>query len=204
LRKALRAAYGLPGVFPPSQINGRWVIDGALVNPLPVSVARAMDARIVIAINLHGQYFDPYTPKNNPANENSLNSLDASLDQENSNSAPQPANKKFQGKIHGGFARNAILNRFISSAPKDKSADKANAQAAPGLGEVLISSFNISMDRTTRSRLAADPADIMITPKVSHIPLLGFDEAETLIHQGRLAVDSQADEIIRTIEYLNS
>ncbi|NOU04695.1 MAG: NTE family protein rssA, partial [Hyphomicrobiaceae bacterium] len=50
---AMRASYALPGIFRPVQHHGRWLFDGALVNPIPVSVARALGARYVIAVNLN-------------------------------------------------------------------------------------------------------------------------------------------------------
>ncbi|ABS64270.1 Patatin [Parvibaculum lavamentivorans DS-1] len=59
LIQAIRASYALPGVFPPVAVDGRWLIDGALVNPVPVSVARALGARVVIAVNLNTDPFDP-------------------------------------------------------------------------------------------------------------------------------------------------
>lgn len=54
---AIRASYALPGAFTPINIDGRWLIDGALVNPVPVSVCRALGARLVIAVGLHGDAF---------------------------------------------------------------------------------------------------------------------------------------------------
>ena len=57
LVNALQASFALPGIFRPVQINGRWLIDGALVNPIPVSVCRAFGARIVIAVNLSNDVF---------------------------------------------------------------------------------------------------------------------------------------------------
>ncbi|MEJ8574531.1 patatin-like phospholipase family protein [Microbaculum marinum] len=54
---AMRASYALPGVFRPVKLGARWLIDGALVNPIPVSVCRAMGARLVIAVNLHSDVF---------------------------------------------------------------------------------------------------------------------------------------------------
>ena len=57
LALALRASYALPGIFPPVSIGGRWLVDGALVNPMPVSVARAFGARVVIAVNLNADSF---------------------------------------------------------------------------------------------------------------------------------------------------
>lgn len=49
---AVRASFAMPGVFSPLDIDGRWLTDGALVNPIPVSVCRAFGARIVIAFGL--------------------------------------------------------------------------------------------------------------------------------------------------------
>src|SRR5581483_4307753 len=57
LAEALRASYALPGIFPPVLIGGRWLVDGALVNPVPVSAARALGARVVIAVNLEADRF---------------------------------------------------------------------------------------------------------------------------------------------------
>src|SRR5882762_3733951 len=54
---AMRASYALPGIFAPVLIGDRWLVDGALVNPVPVSVARAMGAEIVIAANLSSDVF---------------------------------------------------------------------------------------------------------------------------------------------------
>ena len=49
----MRASYALPGIFPPVSLDGRWLVDGALVNPVPVSAARVLGARLVIAVNLN-------------------------------------------------------------------------------------------------------------------------------------------------------
>ena len=49
----MRASYALPGIFPPVALDGRWLVDGALVNPVPVSAARVLGARLVIAVNLN-------------------------------------------------------------------------------------------------------------------------------------------------------
>src|ERR1700752_1881896 len=54
---ALRASYALPGIFSPVMIGDRWLVDGALVNPVPVSTARAFGAEIVIAANLSSDVF---------------------------------------------------------------------------------------------------------------------------------------------------
>lgn len=66
LSQALRASYALPGIFPPVKIDGKWLIDGAVVNPIPVSVCRAMGARHVIAVNLNVDALGTGTVIQNP------------------------------------------------------------------------------------------------------------------------------------------
>src|SRR5262249_30670728 len=53
LADALRASYSLPGVFAPVSVGGPWLMDGALVNPVPVAACRALGARVVVAVNLN-------------------------------------------------------------------------------------------------------------------------------------------------------
>ena len=55
LVQAMRASYALPGVFDPVMIDGRWLMDGALVNPIPITAARALEADLVICVNLNGE-----------------------------------------------------------------------------------------------------------------------------------------------------
>src|SRR5260370_2324490 len=57
LSEAMAASYALPGLFPPKLIGGRWLMDGAIVNPLPISAARALGAPLLIALNLHPHNF---------------------------------------------------------------------------------------------------------------------------------------------------
>ncbi len=54
---AIRASYALPGVFKPIHFAQQWLIDGAVVNPIPVSACRAAGARLVIAVNVNADAF---------------------------------------------------------------------------------------------------------------------------------------------------
>lgn len=173
LVEAIEAAYALPGVFPPRAIGGRWLIDGALVNPLPVSVCRALGARIVVAIGLHGD---------------ALGRLGGRAERLEQTAA---AGRQLEAVSRGGLAERLMLKKlFAPTGP------------APGLGTVMLASFNIVMDRITRARLAGDPPDVLVTPQVGHISLLDFDRAEELIALGREAVDYSAPRIARAIEFL--
>ena len=162
----MQAAYALPGIFPPRSVEGRWLIDGALVNPLPVSACRAMGARVVIAIGLHADAFNLGVAQRK-ARFGELQGVDA----EKNAKAAWP--RIFQGNGN-----------------------------APGVGSVMLASFNILMDRITRSRLAGEPPDVLVSPQVGHISLLEFDKADELIALGRKAVDDVRPQIEGALEYL--
>jgi NTE family protein len=49
---AVRASIAIPGIFTPWRVGGRLLVDGGLVNPVPVSTARALGAEFVIAVNV--------------------------------------------------------------------------------------------------------------------------------------------------------
>ncbi|MBY0423469.1 MAG: patatin-like phospholipase family protein [Parvularculaceae bacterium] len=174
LADAIEASYALPGVFPPRLVDGRWLIDGAMVNPLPVSVCRALGARVVIAVGLHSDSFARASVLRREKYEF------AELVDKN------PA--LIKGAVPGGGA--VVRRLFRENGP------------SPGLGAVLLASFNIFMDRITRSRLAGDPPDVLVTPAVGHIGLLEFDRADELIALGREAVDAQADAIKQSMVLL--
>jgi NTE family protein len=161
LLDAVRASYALPGVFPPVCLDGRWLIDGALVNPVPVSVCRALGARLVIAVNLNADAFGRAMP-------------DAPCDSEASNSADE---QELVDGLNG--SRSAAVVRQLFS----------RRNHAPSMLSVMASSLNIVQDRLTRSRLAGEPPDVTITPKLGDIGLLQFDRAAESIAAGEQAVE---------------
>ncbi|HUZ72449.1 MAG TPA: patatin-like phospholipase family protein [Stellaceae bacterium] len=59
LAEAVRASYAIPGVFPPVARHDRWLVDGGLVNPVPVSLCRALGADVTIAVDLRADRFGP-------------------------------------------------------------------------------------------------------------------------------------------------
>ena len=175
LGEAIQAAYALPGVFPPRAIDGRWLIDGALVNPLPVSACRALGARMVIAVGLHADSFGQ----------------GASKRREKYGRVPDSSGAELEEAHGGGLAEKLMMRRLFHAS-----------DSAPGVGTVMLAAFNILMDRVTRSRLAGDPPDVQITPQTGHIGLLDFDRADELISLGREAVDYAVARIDKTTELL--
>ncbi len=155
---AMRASYALPGIFSPVNVNGRWLFDGAMVNPVPVSVCRAFGADIVIAVNLNSDVFGKGTIV--PSHEAK------EIDSEQNDQEP-PVSKSHLGKL-----RTQIFG---------------SGNGAPGLSSVMLDAFNITQDRIARARLAGDPPDISIVPRVSNIGLFDFHRAEDLIEAGKEA-----------------
>ena len=156
LIEAMRASYALPGVFTPVQVGERWLMDGALVNPIPITAARAMGADIVacVALNMdvksRGVTIQAYVP-----HETAVNAAAA--------------------LVHGGPIRGALsLWRGLIG----------QQHGAPGLAAVMIDAFNITQDRISRSRLAGDPPDVMVSPRLSQIGLFEFHRAKEAIQLG--------------------
>jgi NTE family protein len=169
LVNALKASFALPGIFRPVKINGRWLIDGALVNPVPVSVCRALGARIVIAVNLSSDS----VAKGSIIHDQEV-LADLSMPPEDMN-------------LPGSNGRAAIhlLHRQIFG----------KSDGAPGMSAVMMDAINITQDRIARSRLAGDPPDITIAPKVGTIGLFDFHRAGEAMAQGAKATERQIDEL---------
>ncbi|AGK57826.1 patatin [Hyphomicrobium denitrificans 1NES1] len=173
---AVRASYALPGVFKPVKVNGRWLFDGALVNPIPVSVCRALGARYVIAVNLN---FDIL-------GRGSVISMPEALYQEEDDQFHPADEDAGQSKTTGV---RALLHRQFFGRGDD----------APGISTVMVDAFNIVQDRIARSRLAGDPPDVMISPRLQDIGLFDFHRAKEAIERGSQAVERQLDDIFREI-----
>lgn len=164
LVEAVWSSISLPGVFPPVRSQDRWLIDGGLVNPVPVSLCRALGAEYVIAVNLNGDIVGKHFYQERQKTEPQIEEHDADED---------------------GFAEN------ISKALKEYSIrlfGDSEKLRVPGFFDTLASSINITQDRITRSRMAGDPPDITLTPKLSHLGLLEFFRAEEAITEGEACV----------------
>ncbi len=159
---AMRASYALPGVFEPVVCNKRVLVDGALVNPVPVSVCRAHEQRLVVAVNLHYDLFGRAAVIKHAADMPAADETDA-----------QPSNK-------------LVVDRGVS-----------DREARLGVMGVMVEAFNIIQDRISRARLAGDPPDMSIHPKLGHIGLGEFHRADEAISIGYNAAKAQLAEIER-------
>jgi len=186
LLDACRASIALPGMFAPSRhAPDRLLVDGGLVNPVPVSLARAMGADIVIAVNLNGdligRHFFIHGGEDQVSDEESERQL---IEYEEKDTVVS----KWAAKMKTGFG--VRLDSYISSLRKKENPD-------PGLFDVIAGSIDIMQDRITRSRMAGEPPDIHITPRLHHIGLMDFDQARESIKEGRAATCSKEAEIVK-------
>jgi NTE family protein len=175
---AMRASYALPGIFSPVLVGDRWLVDGALVNPVPVSAARALGAEIVIAANLSSDVFTHST---------TVYSHGAPADTPEAAIEPAPPKRGF-GKL---FSPERTMKReFFGSGGR------------PGISSVMVDAFNIMQDRITRARLAGDPPDLQISPRVGQIGWFDFHRADDLIAHGARAATRAIDSIQEAIHIL--
>jgi NTE family protein len=163
--QAIRASYALPGVFNPVKVDGQWLVDGALVNPLPVSVCRAMGAQLVIAANLNGDIIGKHW-KNRERPVRGEAGLDLKEIEENNAGS------------EGGIFSSMLQSVFGTEK-----------RGEHGIFSVMMASLNIIQDRLSRSRMAGDPPDVQITPRIGHIGLLEFDRADECMDEGAAAVE---------------
>jgi NTE family protein len=180
LTDAMRASYALPGIFSPILIGDRWLVDGALVNPVPVSAARALGAEIVIAANLSSDVFSHATTI-------FAHGAAAAVAQDDP-VVLKPAPKSRFSRLFS--AEQTVKREFFGSAAK------------PGISSVMVDAFNIMQDRITRARLAGDPPDLLIAPRVGQIGMFDFHRADELIAFGARAAERAIDAIVEVIETL--
>jgi NTE family protein len=179
LVEAMRASYALPGIFEPVRWGGRWLIDGAIVNPVPVSLARALGADKVIAVNIVSDMLGRGTTLRDP---------DAVEDVAQKTLEQAVAERAETGVIGG------MLGMRGSAAWLRRPFARAQS-GAPGIAAVMVDAFNITQDRVTRSRLAGDPPDVLITARLGKIGLFEFHRAEELIALGREAARRAVDDL---------
>lgn len=177
---AMRASFALPGAFEPIKIDGRYMIDGALVNPVPVSACRALGAHMIIAVSLNGDAFGPI---------GSSHELDMDDEEDDAVDAFELATQSLN-KIRPD---RLLIKSMMGSTKPGK---------GPKIGSVMMGTLNIVMDRISRSRLAGDPPDVFVAPRIGHIGMLEFTKADELIERGYRAMQHEIPLIKSVIEVL--
>ena len=173
LQDAVRASCSIPGLMAPKLIGDNYYIDGAVVNPIPVNVCRHLGADLVIAVDLNG-YPDSNNFESSDAPEQT--SHDQSLSVKAQEHEDKPLNLK--GLItHSKQYFTDLSERLMPSSKMQLN-----------MFAVMSSALDILENRQKKSRLAGEPPDILILPKVSHIGSMDFNRAPEAIQAGYDAV----------------
>lgn len=175
LVKAMGASYALPGIFKPVNFDGTYLMDGAIVNPIPVSVCRALGADMVIAVNLNHNMFQKggFLPDADFLEEEISESIEEN----------QEARLFEKNKDHSALK---LLHRQL--------VERKNGNA-PGISTSLMDAFNITQDRIARARLAGDPPDLVINPHLEGLGMFDFHKGEEAIKRGEIAAKRALNEI---------
>lgn len=174
LRQAVRASCSMPGILAPVRQGDRWLVDGAVVNPVPVSVSRAMGVDVVIAVDLYGYHSGRIQVL--PVNMTSQRTVQAEMD--------MPARQET------GFMDLFARGRDYVSNLTDKFS--LGTKSNPGMIAVMSQSMGILEQRHKRARLMGDPPDICIVPEVGNIGTMEFHRADEAIAAGEAAVEKVA------------
>lgn len=175
LIEAVWASISLPGLFPAIRHKNRWLVDGGLVNPVPISTCRSLGADVVIAVNLNGdiagKHFKHMAPKSEKAEVQAA-------------------------EVHEDEGWMDTITRTVREYSYNLFVNHKNGRDdTPNLFDSIAGSINITQDRITRFRIAADPPDILINPDVSQIGLLEFHRGREVITEGARAVEKMLPEI---------
>ena len=165
---SVRASMSLPGLFTPVRRDDRLLVDGGLVNPVPVSLCRAMGADIVIAVDLNWDLMSRHfhAPSGPPA----------------------PAGHEAPGMLAMLLDKLPAALGRLRSGPRDST-------GMPALLDVVAASLNIMQIRITHSRLAGEPADVMIRPRLADIALMDYHRATQAIAEGQRAAEAKLPEL---------
>jgi NTE family protein len=160
---AVRGSSAIPGIVKPVRIQGRWLVDGCLVNPVPVSVCRALGARVVIGVNLTTEF-----------GRGGIHIGDPDEDLVEEIVMEETPITRWNGR--GAFQ---LLHRQLFG----------RNDGAPGITSVILNSFSIFHDRIARARLMGDPPDLLVAPDLAGIGVLDFHRADEMIASGRAAIE---------------
>ncbi len=169
LLDTVRASIAFPGLFSPVKRDDVWLVDGGLVNPVPVSLARAMGADIVIAVDLNSDTVGRHLKMTEDPTES--------------------LTKKPEGFELTGSITNKMKNWVLAGTGMLKSPPLDEDSGMPSFVSVVETSINIMQVRITRARLAGEPADILLAPKLGHLGLMDYHRAAVAIEEGKRSVN---------------
>ena len=179
---ALRATMSVPGLFAPAWVKGRWLVDGGVVDPVPVGVARATEADVVIAVDLNS----------------GIASRRMRTSQKEAAETTARENPKFKSELL------TKLTDYYATAEANFKA-KINEMLGrdehmPDIIDTVMTSINIMQERITRINLAVEPPDVLVRPRLGALKMMDFDQVELAIEEGYIGVKEKLEDIKALLE----
>jgi NTE family protein len=188
--EAVRASISLPVMFPPAKWGNRYLIDGGVVNPLPVDVVRSMGATIAVAVNV----LAIAQPKEVKRPVEKKAEMRPSPHAENTHLPSITVNEKINSLVRGHKDRIKIFDKLSCIAETKIYAHRSRIDRhSPSIFYVLDQLIHAREDE--RMKLAIKSADIVISPDVSDIGTFGVDNAREAIVQGYRAAKNMLPEL---------
>ena len=191
--KALRATMSYPGLFEPVKMGDRWLVDGGIVDPVPVGLAGAMGAEVVIAVD--------------------LNSRIVSRSRSDFSHTGSGKKKKVQTKTSApeGHQRNELVKKMtdyyenIEQGLRQKTSGFLHRDTnTPDIIETVMTSVGIMQERITRINLAVEQPDILIQPRLGEMKMMNFDQFAHTIEEGYIGTKEKIADILAFIEIKKS
>lgn len=175
LIEAIRASISVPGILTPARKDGRFLVDGGLVNPVPVSAVRGMGADYVIAVDLNHDLRDDNAKTIRRDEPHGPITLGLSLPKWKITQDMADRFKKFSTPAV------SQVRRWLHKDP------------APTIFDVLSISIDIMESQITTVNLKNDPPDLLIRPKLGHIRFMEFNRADEAIAEGYRAARTELE-----------
>ncbi|QEA14155.1 patatin-like phospholipase family protein [Comamonas flocculans] len=190
---AVRASIALPGLFTPVQrSDGRLLVDGGIVNPVPTSLARAMGADIVIAVDLNADILHRHMQP--------LAVMAPAPEAEAQATQPEPGPAEPEVPVPAEMAPPHWRERLRAWLPAWHASGAPARAKPPSVLDVVMTSVSIMQMRITRSRMAGDPPEVVIAPSLAHLGLLDFHRAAEAIEEGRRAAHAGLPQLRRFMQ----
>jgi NTE family protein len=182
LLQALRATMSVPGLFAPARVKGRWLVDGGIVDPVPVGVARATEADVVIAVDL-----------NSGITSRRMKRLPAKAVENQTPEGP-PSKSELLTKLTDFYAT-------AESNFKHRISELLGRESGmPDIIDTVMTAINIMQERISRINLAVEPPDVLVQPRLGAFRMMDFDQVELAIEEGYIGVKEKMEDIKALLE----
>jgi len=191
LAEAVRASIAVPGILTPVKYHDHLLVDGALVNPVPVSIAKQMGADCVIAVDLNANRASERAARRKK--QTRREALKEFLMSSPTSSSERAGSSQFVKKLQKYF-------KSTDSAIREKLFQwLSSEEPMPNIFDIFGTSFSIMQERIATINALVNPPDLTIKPQLGHLKFLDFDQAESTIQEGYAATENQLNQIRKLI-----